>query len=170
MGHHKIDQLDKKILQMISKDARVPFLEIARECNVSGAAIHQRVQKLKDFDIIKGSEFIININKIGYNTCAFVGILISDISKLKQVTESLSKIPEIVECHFSTGKYSIFSKIYAKDNHHLFRIILQKVLPIDGVEDTETFQISLEELFNRQLAVFDVDDMSECNCNDKEEE
>ncbi len=162
MGYHKIDKLDKKILQMISKDARVPFLEIARECNVSGAAIHQRIQKLKKMDIIKGSEFIINTSQMGYKTCAFVGILISDISKLEEITNKLSKIPEIVECHFSTGKYSIFSKIYAKDNQHLLKIILEKIISIDGVEDTETLQISLEELFNRQLAVFDVGTVPDC--------
>ncbi len=164
MAHHKIDKLDKKILELISKDARVPFLEIARECNVSGAAIHQRVQKLKNLKIIKGSEFIINTNQIGYNTCAFVGILISDINNLEKVVENLRKIPEIVECHYSTGKYSIFSKIYAKDNQHLLKIILEKIIPIDGVEDTDTLQISLKELFNRQLSVFDIDSMT-----DKEE-
>ncbi len=165
MGHHKIDKLDKKILQMISKDARVPFLEIARECNVSGAAIHQRIQKLKNLDVIKGSEFVINTTKIGYQTCAFVGVVVSNISKLEEITEQLRKIPEIVECHFATGKYSIFFKVYAKDNQHLLRIILDKIIAIDGIEDTETFQISLEELFNRQLSVFDVDTMSDCNEN-----
>lgn len=157
MGHHKIDKLDKKILQMISKDARVPFLEVARECNVSGAAIHQRIQKLKNLEIIQGSEFIINTYKIGYNTCAFVGVVVSDIRKMEEITESLTKIPEIVECHFATGRYSIFFKVYAKDNRHLLKIILDKVIPIDGVVDTETFQISLNEVFNRQLSVFDVD-------------
>lgn len=158
MGHHQIDRLDKKILQLISKDARIPFLEVARECNVSGAAIHQRIQKLRNLGIIKGSEFVIDTYKIGYQTCAYIGIVLSDIKKFNYVVEELKKIPEIVECHYATGKYSMFIKIYSKDNRHLLQIILEKLTTIDGVQHTETFQLSLDEIFNRQLSVFGVDD------------
>lgn len=157
MARHKIDRLDKKILKIISKDARVPFLEVARECGVSGAAIHQRIQKLKNLGIIKRSEFVIDTYKIGYETCAYIGITLSNIKYLHPVVEALKKIPEIVECHYATGKYSIFIKIYAKDNRGLLRLILDNIIPIDGVENTETFQLSLDELFNRQLSVFDVE-------------
>lgn len=165
MGHHQIDRLDKKILQLISQDARIPFLEVARECNVSGAAIHQRIQKLKNLGIIKGSEFIIDTYKIGYQTCAYIGIILSDIKKFNPVVEELKRIPEVVECHYATGKYSMFLKIYAKDNRHLLQIILEKLTLIDGVEHTETFQLSLDEIFHRQLSTFEVadedDDMDE---------
>ena len=103
MGHHQIDRLDKKILQLISKDARIPFLEVARECNVSGAAIHQRIQKLRNLGIIKGSEFIVDTYKIGYQTCAYIGIVLTDIKKFDYVVAELKKIPEVVECHYATG-------------------------------------------------------------------
>lgn len=161
MGHHQIDRLDKKILQLISKDARIPFLEVARECNVSGAAIHQRIQKLRNLGIIKGSEFVVDTYKIGYQTCAYIGIVLSNISKFKSVVEELKKVPEIVECHYATGKYSMFIKIYAKDNRHLLQIILENLTSIDGVQHTETFQLSLDEIFNRQLSVFDVEEDEE---------
>ncbi|HHT21750.1 MAG TPA: AsnC family transcriptional regulator [Bacteroidales bacterium] len=161
MGHHQIDRLDKKILQLISKDARIPFLEVARECNVSGAAIHQRIQKLRNLGIIKGSEFVIDNYKIGYQTCAYIGIVLSDIKKFNYVVEELKKIPEIVECHYATGKYSMFIKIYAKDNRHLLQIILESLTLIDGVQHTETFQLSLDEIFNRQLSVFGVEEDDE---------
>ena len=164
MGHHQIDRLDKKILQLISQDARIPFLEVARECNVSGAAIHQRIQKLKNLGIIKGSEFVIDTYKIGYQTCAYIGINLSEIGKFKYVVGELKKIPEIVECHYATGKYSMFVKIYAKDNKHLLQIILDNITTIDGVAHTETFQLSLDEIFHRQLATFEVAN------NDEEEE
>ncbi len=157
MGNHQIDRLDKKILQLISKDARIPFLEVARECNVSGAAIHQRIQKLRNLGVIKGSEFIIDTYKIGYQTCAYIGIVLSDLKKFNYVVDELKKVPEIVECHYATGKYSMFIKIYAKDNRHLLQIILENLATIDGVEHTETFQISLDEIFKRQLNVFDMD-------------
>ncbi len=153
---HPLD--DKKILQLISKDARIPFLEVARECNVSGAAIHQRIQKLRNLGIIKGSEFVVDTYKIGYQTCAYIGIVLSDISKFQAVVTELKKVPEIVECHYATGKYSMFIKIYAKDNRHLLQIILENLTTIDGVQHTETFQLSLDEIFNRQLSVFDTEE------------
>jgi len=154
MGHHQIDRLDKKILQLISQDARIPFLEVARECNVSGAAIHQRIQKLRNIGVIKGSEFVIDNYKVGYQTCAFVGITVRDVKSISQVGEELKKIPEIVECHYATGKYAMFIKIYARDNRHLLHIIVDRMTAIEGISHTETFQISLDEVFQRQLSVF----------------
>ena len=160
MGH-QIDRLDKKILQMISQNARIPFLEVARECNVSGAAIHQRVQKLINIGVIKGSEFIIDTYKIGYQTCAYVGITIKDMSYFKSVIESLKNIPEVVECHSTTGRYTMFVKIYAKDNRHLMNIIIEKITPIAGIGNTETFLVSLDEIFNRQISAFETKEISD---------
>lgn len=157
MGTHQIDRLDKKILQLISQDARIPFLEVARECNVSGAAIHQRIQKLRNTGIIKGSEFVIDTYKVGFQTCAYIGITLSEVQSFTHVAEELKKIPEIVECHYATGKYSMFVKIYARDNRHLLQIILDKMTPIKGIAHTETFQISLDEVFRRQLSVFEIE-------------
>ncbi len=105
MGHHSLDHLDKKILQMVAEDARIPFLEVARECNVSGAAIHQRIQKLINLGVIKGSQFIIDPEKIGYETCAFIGLNLKDPSDFRTVVEGLKKIPEVVECHFTSGEF-----------------------------------------------------------------
>ena len=158
MGHHQLDSLDEQILRMIAGNARIPFLEVARACNVSGAAIHQRIQKLRNLGIIKGSEFVVDTYKIGYQTCAYIGIVLSDISKFQAVVTELKKVPEIVECHYATGKYSMFIKIYAKDNRHLLQIILEYLTTIDGVQHTETFQLSLDEIFNRQLSVFDTEE------------
>ncbi len=160
MGH-QIDRLDKKILQMISQNARIPFLEVARECNVSGAAIHQRVQKLINIGVIKGSEFIIDTYKIGYQTCAYVGITIKDMSYFKSVIESLKNIPEVVECHSTTGRYTMFVKIYAKDNRHLMNSIIEKTTPITGIGNTETFLVSLDEIFNRQISAFETKEIPE---------
>ena len=169
MAHHQIDRLDKKILQLISQDARIPFLEVARECNVSGAAIHQRIQKLRNLGIIKGSEFIVDTYKIGYQPCAYIGIVLSDIKKFGAVVAELKRIPEIVECHYATGKYSMFIKIYAKDNRHLLQIILEHLTLIDGVQHTETFQLSLDEIFKRQLTVFEIEEVDDDDDDEKED-
>lgn len=147
-----IDELDKKILSIISKNARTPFLEVARECGVSGAAIHQRVQRLTSLGVITGSEFIVNPHSLGYKTCAFVGINLKKACLYQDIAEELRKIPEIVECHYVTGNYSLFIKVIAQDNEHLRRILSDKLQRLEIVERTETI-ISLEESFRHQLPI-----------------
>ena len=148
----QIDSLDKKIIKMITKNARIPYLEVARECNVSGAAIHQRIQKLARMGVITGSKFTIDPKKIGYNTCAYMGIFLEQASLYNNVLQELKKIPEITQCHFTTGNYSIFIKIFARDNEHLKTILSDKIQLISGIARTETF-ISLEEGFNRSIPI-----------------
>lgn len=156
MGHHKLDELDRKILQVISKDARTPFLEVARVCNVSGAAIHQRIQKLTNLGILKGSQFIIDPEKIGYETCAYVGLFLKDPEKFDEVVEKLKAMPEVTECHFTTGGYDLFIKIYARNNHHLLNIIHDKLQPL-GLSRSETI-VSFTAVIERQLPIPDDDD------------
>ncbi|MBS2099024.1 Lrp/AsnC ligand binding domain-containing protein [Carboxylicivirga linearis] len=151
-SNSQIDSLDKKILSLITKNARIPFLEVARECKVSGAAIHQRIQRLMNMGVIKGSEFIINPTKIGYHTCAFMGIFLKKASLFDKVVKMLEDIPQIVECHYTTGQYAVFIKIYAKSNEHLKRILHDKLQSIAGISATETI-ISLDESFKRQLPI-----------------
>jgi Lrp/AsnC family transcriptional regulator for asnA, asnC and gidA len=148
----QIDSLDKKIIKMITKNARIPYLEVARECNVSGAAIHQRVQKLIRMGVITGSKFTIEPKKIGYKTCAYMGIFLEQASLYNDVLQELKKIPEITQCHFTTGNYSVFIKIFAQDNEHLKSILSDKIQLISGIARTETF-ISLEEGFNRSIPI-----------------
>jgi Lrp/AsnC family transcriptional regulator, regulator for asnA, asnC and gidA len=155
MGHHQLDKLDEKILKMISEDARIPFLEIARECNVSGAAIHQRIQKLTNLGVIQGSEFIIDANAIGYQTSAYLGIFLKDPGQFKHVVSELLKIPEVVECYYTTGQYDLFIKIYARNNKHLLSIIHDKLQPL-GLSRTETL-ISFNEAFKRQVPILNLD-------------
>jgi Lrp/AsnC family transcriptional regulator for asnA, asnC and gidA len=147
-----IDDLDRKILSLITKNARMPYLEVARECSVSGAAIHQRIQKLSKLGIVTGSEFLLDPKKVGYSTCAFMGIFLEKASLYESVVKQLEQIPEVVECHYTTGNYSIFVKLQTKTNEHLKDILSTKLQAIDGILRTETF-ISLEERFKRQLPV-----------------
>ncbi len=149
MGHHQLDALDKKILRMIAEDARIPFLEVARACNVSGAAIHQRIQKLTSMGVLKGSRFIIDPESIGYETCAYVGINLKNPEKFDVAVEALKAIPEVVECHYTTGDYDLFIKMFAMNNHHLLDIIHDKLQPL-GLSRSETI-ISFGSAFTRQL-------------------
>lgn len=147
----KIDKLDKQILQLISADARIAFLEVARACGVSGAAIHQRIQKLTSMGVLKGSEFIIDPERIGYETCAYIGLNLKDPEKFDEVVERLKEIPEVVECHYTTGNFDMFIKIYAHNNHHLLNIIHDKLQPL-GLSSSQTL-ISFHSAFDRQLPV-----------------
>lgn len=151
MSNIHLDDLDQKILSMIADDARVAFLEVARECNVSGAAIHQRVQKLTSMGVLKGSQYVIDPELIGYTTCAFIGLFLKDPSDFDRVVDELRQIPEVVECHYTTGDYDIFIKMYARDNHHLLSIIHDRLQPI-GIQRSETI-ISFNEAFKRQMPI-----------------
>jgi len=159
MARHQLDELDEKILKMIIADARIAFLEVARVCNVSGAAIHQRIQKLIALGVIKGSEYILDNAKIGYETCAYIGIFLKSPGQFPAVTEALKKVPEVVECHYTTGQYDLFIKIYAKNNRHLLSIIHNKLQPL-GLARTETI-ISFKEAFKRQIPINLEDDDEE---------
>ena len=156
MGHHQLDSLDYKILKLIASNASIPFLEVARECNVSGAAIHQRVQKLTNLGIIKCSEYTIDSNKIGFETWAYIGLYLQNPSQFKDVLEQLQKIPEVVECHYTTGQYDMFIKLYARNNSHLLSIIHSKLQPL-GLARSESL-ISFKEAFKRQLPIEDLEE------------
>lgn len=167
MAHHNLDSLDKKILKLIAEDARMPSLEVARVCNVSGAAIHQRIQKLSNQGVLKGSKFNIDPEKIGYETCAFIGINLKHPENFDEVVEKLKRIPEIVECHYTTGDYDMFMKIYALNNHHLLNIIHDNLQPL-GLSRSETI-ISFNSAFCRQLPIIDtpVDDDDDDDMNEE---
>lgn len=151
MAHHELDELDEKILRLIVDNARIPFLEIARECNVSGAAIHQRVQKLTNLGVIKGSEYIVDAEKLGYEACAFVGIFLTSPSTFDHVVKEMEKIPEVVECYYTTGQYDLLIKVYAKNNKDLLRIIHNELQPL-GLARTETL-ISFKDAFRKKFPI-----------------
>ncbi len=152
--NYHIDDLDKKILTILTKNARIPFLEVARECNVSGAAIHQRVQRLTKIGVISGSQFNIDPKKLGYNTCAYIGVFLDKATLFEDVSKALHSVPEIIQCHYTTGQYSMFIKVYAKDNEHLRHVLAHKIQGITGIMRTETF-ISLDVLMDRQLPILE---------------
>ncbi|MDR3194775.1 MAG: Lrp/AsnC ligand binding domain-containing protein [Tannerella sp.] len=146
----KIDKLDRQILSIISKNARMPFKEVAEACGVSRAAIHQRVQRLMDMNVILGSGYHINPKVLGYNTNTYIGVKLERGSMYKDVAPELEKIPEIVEINFTTGPYSMLVKLYARDNEHLMELLNGKIQEIKGVTETETL-ISLCESLKREI-------------------
>lgn len=148
----KIDSLDRQILEIISQNARIPFKDVAADCGVSRAAIHQRVQRLIDLGVIIGSGYNVNPKSLGYHTCTYVGIKLEKGSMYKAVVAQLNKIPEIVECHFTTGPYTMLTKVYARDNEHLMDLLNNKMQEIPGVVATETL-ISLEQSIKKEIPI-----------------
>ena len=148
----KIDNLDKKILSILSQNARIPFKDVAADCGVSRAAIHQRVQRLVDNNVITGSGFDVNPKSLGYRTCTYVGITLERGSMYKDVVKRLELVPEVVECHFTTGPYTMMVKLYARDNEQLMDLITGQLQEIPGVVATETL-ISLEQSIKREIPV-----------------
>lgn len=147
---YQIDDIDKKILSYLVKNARVPFLEIARECGISGAAIHQRVKKMEDAGIIEGSRFIVKPRALGLKICAFIGVVLDNAHQYKAVVKELEKIPEIIECHFITGPYAFLLKLRCNNHQHLMDVLINTLQNIPGIAKTESF-ISLDQIIEKQI-------------------
>ncbi len=148
----KVDNLDRKILSILSTNARIPFKDVAAECDVSRAAIHQRVQRLTEAGVITGSGFNVNPKSLGYRTCTYVGLNLERGSMYKEVVKRIADIPEIVECHFTTGPYTMLLKAFARDNEELMDLLNNKLQTIPGVVSTETL-ISLEQSVKREIPI-----------------
>ena len=148
----QIDGIDKKILRALMEDARTPILEIARSVGISGAGIHQRLRKLEKSKLISGSKFILDPTILGYNTMAYIGIYLDKAMSNPEAVRQLKKIPEVLECHYTTGNWSIFIKILCKDNQHLMEVLNKDIQSITGVSRTETF-ISLNQQIDRQIKI-----------------
>ena len=148
----KIDNLDKKILKIIMKNARIPSKDVAVECGVSRAAIHQRIQRMIDMKVITGSGYHVDPKSVGFTTCTYIGLKLERGSMYRDVVPELEKIDEVVECHFTTGPYTMLIKLYARDNQHLMELVNDKVQHIPGVNATETL-ISLDESIRREIPI-----------------
>lgn len=146
----KLDDLDFQILSILFTDSRTPFLEIARQCDVSGGTIHVRMKKMEDLGIIKGTKLIVDPSKLGFDVCCFIGIHLAKASCFNAVLEDMKKIKEIVELHYTTGSYSIFIKVLCKNVSHLQDLLMNKIQSIDGVQSTNTF-ISLLQPIDRNI-------------------
>ena len=148
----QLDGIDKKILRHLMEDARRPILEIARDIGISGAAIHQRLRKLENAGVISGSKFIINPKVLGYTTMAYIGIFLDRAMSNPRAVAALKEIPEVLECHYTTGNWCILIKVLCKDNEHLMYVLNKNIQQIEGVSRTETF-ISLNQQLNRQIQI-----------------
>lgn len=150
LEHPEIDQLDRQILAKLVEDGKMPYTDIAKLLFVSSGTIHVRMKKLEQLGIVKGSSLTVDYQKLGYDITAFLGIHLDKSSLYDDVVDQLKQIPEIVEANYTTGMYSIFTKIVCKDTNHLRQVLHDKIQKISGIQRTETF-ISLEQSINRPV-------------------
>lgn len=148
----QLDELDLQILDLLIKDCRTPYLEIARTCHVSGGTIHVRMKKMEDLNIINGSRILLDLPKLGYDVCCYVGIYVDKTSSFQSVFEEMKKINEVVELHLTTGNYSMFAKVVSKNIKDLQNTLLEKINNISGVQRTDTF-ISLSQPIDRNITL-----------------
>lgn len=156
----KIDKLDREILDIISQNARIPFRDVAEQCGVSRAAIHQRVQRMIENKVITGSGYHISPKVLGYASNAYIGVKLQKGSMYREVVPEFEKIPEVTECHYTTGPYTLLIKLFAKDNEHLMDLLNNKIQEIDGVVATETM-ISLSQSVKREVPIVKRSDVDE---------
>lgn len=149
---YQLDELDLQILDLLIKDCRTPYLEIARICHVSGGTIHVRMKKMEELGIIKGTRILLNLPKLGYDVCCFVGIYVDKTSSFDSVFDELSRIKEVVELHLTTGNYSIFAKVVCRNITDLQDILLNKINSISGIQRTDTI-ISLDQPIDRNISI-----------------
>ena len=145
-----LDGIDKIILKLLLQDARTPIQVLAKASGISGAAVHQRLKKLEKAEVVSGSKIILNPKVLGYKTVAFIGIYLDKAMRNPEAVNQLKNIPEVIECHYTTGNWSIFAKLLCRDNEHLMELLNKKIQSVEGVSRTETF-ISLQEQMNRQI-------------------
>ena len=110
----RIDEIDINIIRTLQKDARASFAGIARDCGVSTDTISKRFRKMKKAGVIKGTTILLNPKSFGYECVGSLGVDI-DFPHLREVVESLRKIPEIIFCTSSMGKHDIFCIVVLKN-------------------------------------------------------
>ncbi|MBN09538.1 MAG: transcriptional regulator [Flavobacteriaceae bacterium] len=148
----KIDGIDKIILRALIKDARTPIKKISKLTGISGAAVHQRIKKLESSGVISGSNISLNPKVLGFKTVAFIGIYLDKAMRNREAVKQIEKIPEILECHYTTGNWSVFIKVLCKDNAHLMSVLNNQIQKIPGISRTETF-ISLDQQMSREISL-----------------
>lgn len=148
--NNQLDALDARIVNELTENARIPYSQLAKNLNVSNSLVHQRIRKLEDTGVLGNAQFSLTADKLGYETCAFTQIIIGEPKFLKSIIHELEKIPEIVECVNTVGRYAIMVKIYAVNNTHLRDIVYERILTIKGVTETNTM-VTFETNFNRSL-------------------
>ncbi len=156
---NQIDSTDIRIIDALMEDGRIAYSVLADQIGSSNTLVHQRIRKLKETGVLMKPVFLISPEHIGYDTCAFVLMMIKEASQINDVIEALKKIPEVVNCVSIMGRYDLMARLYAVNNKHLQDIVHDKLQAIPGVEGTNTM-VAFEVSFERQVSIPDAETLN----------
>lgn len=148
--NHRIDNLDRQILAVLQQDARTPYAELAKRCGVSPATIHVRVEKLRQSGVITGTQAMLDVKRLGYDVCCFIGINLKSAKDYAAALAQLNELDEVVEAYYTTGHYNIFIKIMTRSIDELHSLLTNRIQAIEVIQSTETL-ISLHNPISRQV-------------------
>lgn len=145
-----LDDFDISIIKELEKDGRMAFSAIAANLKISNTMVHQRINRLIEQGIIGGIKPIIQEKKIGFDWASFTGITLNKDSDSDRIIEELKNIPEITECYYVTGSFTLYIKIVAKNHEHMRKILYEKIDNIPGIAKTDSI-IELGCAFKRNI-------------------
>jgi Lrp/AsnC family transcriptional regulator for asnA, asnC and gidA len=150
--NYKIDNTDLNIIKALQEDARISFLDLARQMDLSGGTIHQRVNKLKEAGILEGSHFSVNYARLGQKVSVLLGIHLSNAKDINNVIAQIEKFPEVTEAYYTTGNFALIIKVILRDIEHFHEFLINKIQKINSIRATESF-ICLKKMIDRELEI-----------------
>lgn len=147
-----LDEFDINIIKELEKDGRMAFSAIAANLKISNTMVHQRINRMIEQGVLGGIKPIIQEKKIGYDWASFTGITLNKDSDSDRIIEALKDIPEITECYYVTGSFTLYIKIIAKNHEHMRRILYEKIDSIPGIAKTDSI-IELGCAFKRNITL-----------------
>ena len=147
---NSIDDFDLQILKYLDEDGRMAYSAIATAMGVSNTMIHQRINRLTEQGILAGIKPVLNEKKLGYDWGAFTGLSLEKDHDSNRIIEELKKIPEVTECYYITGNYTLYVKIIAKNHEHMRQLLYEKIDSIPGIAKTDSL-IELGCAFKRNI-------------------
>ena len=127
-----IDTVDQNILKILQDDARISFINIARQLELSESTIRHRISRLEDNGIIKKYSIIVDPKKIGYHGVAVVGLDVEP-SRFLAVAIQLTEMSEIRTVSTTTGDHMILCEVWLRDGIELAKFVTERLSGIDGV-------------------------------------
>lgn len=147
-----LDEYDVQILRQLEIDGRMAFSAIAAEMGISNTMVHQRVHKMTEQGILAGIKPVLNEKKIGYDWGAFTGITLEKDQDSARIIEILKTIPEVTECYYITGSFTLYLRIIAKNHAHMRELLYDKIDNIPGIAKTDSI-IELGCAFRRNIVL-----------------
>ena len=134
--NHKLDDMDRAVLELLQQDARITQTDLARQVELSPTGLQKRIRKLEEDGIIERYATILNKEKLGYDMLCFVQVTLQrhNTEAVENFRRAVQTMPEVLECHHLTGEYDYLLKIIVYNRKHLERFLLDTLTPLTGMD------------------------------------